>query len=117
MPCRSSYTIRKVISGKDLARLELSRVKKTDIPWEISRSDGTVSENQHEVLCHWKCAFEKLLNPECGTFQIQGMSGPDRISIDTLSLDTEIIVDEVRYALHRAEKAKQLVTMGYLWKF
>ena len=70
-----------MISGKDVARLELSIVKKTDIPWEISRSDGTVSENQHEVLCHWKCAFEKLLNPECGTFQIHGMSGPDRIYI------------------------------------
>ena len=36
------------------------------------------------------------------------MSGPDRISIDTLSLDTEIIVDEVRYALHRAGKGKAI---------
>ena len=62
--------------------------KITDIPWEIAHSDGTVSENQHEVLCHWKCAFEKLLNPECGTFQIDSMSGPDRISVDTLLLDT-----------------------------
>ena len=36
------------------------------------------------------------------------MSGPDRISIDTLSLDTDIIVDEVRYALHRAGKGKAI---------
>ena len=93
---------------KRFGQIEITQSKKTDIPWEISRSDGTVSENQHEVLCHWKCAFEKLLNPECGTFQIHGMSGPDCISIDTLSLDTEIIVDEVRYALHRAGKGKAI---------
>ena len=36
------------------------------------------------------------------------MSGPDRISINTLSLDTDIIVDEVRYALHRAGKGKAI---------
>ena len=36
------------------------------------------------------------------------MSGPDRILIETLSLDTEIIVDEVRYALHRAGKGKAI---------
>ena len=93
---------------KRFGQIGIIQSKKKDIPWEISRSDGTVSENQHEVLCHWKCAFEKLLNPECGTFQIHGMSGPDRISIDTLSLDTEIIVDEVRYALHRAGKGNAI---------
>ena len=70
------------------------------------QDDGTISVDQQIVLNKWMRSFKKLLNTDNGNSLIPTDGGPSEITADTSTLNADITVKEVRYAIYDAGKGK-----------
>ena len=52
------------------------------------------------------CSFKELLNTDNGNSLIPTDGGPSEITADTSTLNVDITVEEVRYAIYHAGKGK-----------
>ena len=80
------------------------------IPWEVINDDQSISVDHNIVLNRWKTDFEQLLNSSQSVTEItpEPMSGVYPVICDTTTLNADITVDEVRFALVSAKKGKAL---------
>ena len=93
---------------KTIGRVGISQSHVHRIPWEVVNEDQTISIDHNTVLKRWKTAFEQLLNPDPSAVVIipEMMHGVYPVIDDTTTLNANITVDEVRFALVSANKGK-----------
>ena len=95
---------------KTFGKAGIQNEKKQQIPWQIVNSDNSISYDPNIVLEKWKSKFEQLLNPEEGIVRATPgeMLGDYPVIQDTTTLNADITIEEVRFALTSASKEKAL---------
>ena len=87
----------------------MSTKPKKKIQWEVVLADGSTSTNYDDVMSRWKHDFELLLNYQNHqTIELCDLPELPVNLLDTSSLDATITIEEVRYALLKANKGKAL---------
>ena len=95
---------------KTMDRMGISQSQVHQIPCEVLNDDQSISVDHNIVLNRWKTDFEQLLNSSQSVTEItpEPMSGVYPVICDTTTLNADITVDEVRFALVSAKKGKAL---------
>ncbi len=93
---------------RKIGTLGINKRENRHIPWEIVRTDGSISSCRAEVLERWKVDYEQLLNPEGAPNRVGHI--PDQLyrEINAEELSTNITLHELRYALGQAKRGKAL---------
>ena len=94
---------------KKMGSVGMSTKPKKNIPWEVVLADGSTSTNYDDVMSRWKHDFELLLNYQNHqTIELCDLPELPVNLLDTSSLDATITIEEVSYALLKANKGKAL---------
>ena len=87
----------------------MSMKPRNTIPWEVVLADGSTSTRYVDVMERWKHDFERLLNYQNDqTIELCDLPDLPTNHFDTSPLDAAITIEEVRYAVLKANKGKAL---------
>ena len=91
---------------KKIGRLGVGFERKQNIPMEIKKDNGSISNNINDIKLKWKTHFCDLLNPNENESDNSFINNDSDIQNADTGMDGEITMQEVRQGLKRMKKGK-----------